>query len=260
MDLYRRKIDFMAGGKSFDGDDFTIEFDVPFSTSPNPDISEVVIYNLTNESISAIESKAYAILNAGYAGNIGNILSGRVESSSTEWRGMDKVTTVKVSDGGIEWRSARVQKTYAKNSKASYIMQDLAGIMGLEVAEITPAKDLTYQLGKTISGNVESALKQLAKDTQSKLYINKDKLYIRKEGKGTETGFLLKSDTGLLGSPEKKEVENKTMYNVKCLLQHEITTDSIIQIESRGLNGTYRVTEGSHRCAGNEFITEMVVI
>lgn len=265
MGLWLRQIELMAGSKSFNGDDFRIEFDVPFSTSKDPDIAEVSIYNLSKESISAIESKAYTILNVGYKGDIGNILSGKVESISTKWDKVDKITTIKVSDGGFEWRNTRIQKTYAKGSTAKYIMQDLSGLLGLEVAEVSPKNDITYQLGRTISGDVEKALKGLVADTDSKMYINKGKLYIRDKNKGTSIGFLLNSDTGLLGSPEKVEEENAkkkkvTKYNVKCLLNHKITTDSIIQIESRTVSGNYRVESGSHICNGSEFITEMVVV
>lgn len=265
MKLWIREIELMAGSKGFNGNDFTIEFSVPFSTSEDPDISEVKIYNLSNESISAIEAKAYTILNVGYKGDIGNILSGKIEEVSSDWDKVDKITTIKVSDGGFEWRRTRIQKTYAKGSTAKYIMQDLASLLGVEVVEIEPKKDITYQLGRTISGDVEKALKQLVKDTDSKMYIDKGKLYIRDKNKGNSIGFMLDSDSGLIGSPEKVEEENEKKekiikYNVKCLLNHKITTDSIIQIDSRTVKGSYRVEEGSHYCNGNDFITEMVVV
>lgn len=264
MKQWIRQIELTAGGKSFTGDKFTIEFRVPFSVSEDPDISEVVIYNLSKESIAAIKSKAYTILNVGYKGDIGNILSGKIEAVSSKWEKVDKITTIKVSDGGFEWRNTRIQKTYAPGSTARYIMQDLSSLLGLEVVEVNPKKDITYQLGRTISGSVEGALKQLVKDTESKMYIDKGKLYVRDKDKGTSIGFLLNSDTGLIGSPEKVEEENEKKqkiikYNVKCLLNHKITTDSIIQIESRTVNGNYRVESGSHYCNGSDFYTEMVV-
>lgn len=265
MKQWLRQIELTAGDKEFKGDDFTIEFRVPFSTSEDPDISEIMLYNVSKESIAAIQAKAYAVLNVGYKGDIGNILSGKVEEVSSKWYKVDKITTIKVSDGGFEWRNTRVQKTYAKGSTSKYIMQDLSSLLGLEVVEVSPKIDITYQLGRTISGGVEKALKQLVEDTDSKMYINKGKLYIRDKDKGTSIGFSLNSDTGLVGSPEKVEEENEKKekiikYNVKCLLNHKITTDSIIQIESRTVNGTYRVEEGSHYCNGSDFITEMVVI
>lgn len=260
MELYQRKIKFTAGGKEFDGDNFTIKFKIPFSTSENPDVSEIEIYNLSQDSIAAIENKAYAILNAGYKGDIGNILTGKVENTSTEWKGVDKITTITISDGGFEWRNTTIQKTYQAGTTAKYIMQELAGLLGLEVVEIEPKNNITYKLGRTISGNVEKVLEGLVEDTDSKMYISKGKLYIRDTEKGTETGFVLNSGSGLLGSPEKVIKDGTIKYNVKCLLNHKINTDSLIQIESNTASGTFRVAEGTHKCSENDFITEMVVM
>lgn len=262
MKLWLRKVQLTAGDKEFNGEDFEIDFSVPFSTSKDPDVSEVTIYNLSQSSIAAIKSKAYVILNAGYKGDVGNILSGKIEGIETVWEGVDKATKIKVSDGGFEWRNTRINKTYAPGSTAKYIMQDLSNLLGLEVVEVSPEKDITYQLGRTVSGHVETALKGLAKDTDSKMYISKGKLYIRNKGKGTQTGFLLNSDTGLIDSPERIEEEGKKgkkiiKYKIKCLLNHKISTDSIIKVESRTINGTYRVESGRHT---GDFITECTVI
>lgn len=262
MKFWIREINLKAGNKEFTNDNFEIDFRVPFSTSKEPDISEVMLYNLSKNSISSIESKAYAILNVGYKGDIGNILSGKIENINTEWQGVDKITTLKISDGGFAWRNSKMQKTYQAGSTAKYIMQDLAGVLGLEVAEINPKNNITYQLGKSISGSVEVALKQLVKDTDSKMYINKGRLYIRDANKGTVTGFLLNSDTGLIGSPERIEEENEKgkkviKYKINSLLNYKISTDSIIKVESKTINGTYRVESGVHT---GDFITEMVVV
>ena len=262
MKLWIREVNLKAGDKEFTGDKFDIDFRVPFSTKEEPDISEVKIFNLSQSTISSIESKAYVILNAGYKGDVGNILSGKIESINTEWQGVDKITTIKVSDGGFEWRDTKTQKTYQAGSTAKYIMNDLASMLGLEVAEISPKKDIVYQLGKSISGSVEAALRRLVKDTESKMYINKGRLYIRDKNKGTETGFLLNSEHGLIGSPEKIDEEdekgNKTIkYKVQSLLNHKISTDSLIQIESKTINGNYRVESGVHF---GDFTTEMIVV
>lgn len=262
MRFWIREVNLKAGDKEFTGDKFDIDFRVPFSTKEEPDISEIRIYNLSNSTIESIGAKAYVILNAGYKGDVGNILNGKIENISTVWEGVDKVTVLKVSDGGFEWRNATVNKTYKAGTKAKYIMADLASILGLEVGETSPKNDIEYKLGKSISGHVETALKQLVKDTGSKMYISKGRLYIRDKNKGTETGFLLNSDTGLIGSPEKIEEEdekgNKIIkYKVQSLLNHRISTDSLIQIESKTINGNYRVESGVHT---GDFITEMIVV
>lgn len=265
MKFWQRRIDLMIGGKSFknkkadNSEGFTINFNIPFSTTSNTDVSEIQIYNLSEDSISSIKNNSPVILNAGYKDNIGGILIGKVESADTKWSDLDKITTITISDGGLELRNIRIQKTYQANTTAKYIMQDLAGMLGLEVAEIEPKNDITYKLGRTVRGTVKNVLDSLVKDTDSKMYVNKGKLFIREDNKGTETGFVLNSKSGLIDSPEKVEEENEVKYNIKCLLNHKIQTDSLIKIESRTLNGTYRVIEGKHSASDSDFTTELVV-
>lgn len=275
-----RDIDVLAGGKKFQslGDNaLEIDFDIPFNDKEEPDVSEVTIYNLSEDSINEIKKQGYCIVNAGYRemGNKACVVSGDIEDVTTDWEGLDKVTKIKVSDGGKEWRQAKLNKTYAEGTKASLIMQDLCGVLGYEVVEIKPKEDITYKLGKTIKGYCSDSLKRLVKDTKSKMYINKKRITIRDEKKGNDIGFLLNTETGLVGNPslnkddsedktdlresekeKKKNKEEKKTWKVTCLLNAKIETDSIIKIESKTCNGQFRVVSGKHT---KDFNTELVV-
>lgn len=275
-----RDIDVLAGGKKFQslGDNaLEIDFDISFNDKEEPDVSEVTIYNLSEDSINEIKKQGYCIVNAGYRemGNKACVVSGDIEDVTTDWEGLDKVTKIKVSDGGKEWRKAKLNKTYAEGTKASLIMQDLCGVLGYEVVEINPKEDITYKLGKTIKGYCSDSLKRLVKDTKSKMYINKKRITIRDEKKGNDIGFLLNTETGLVGNPtlnkddsedktdlresekeKKKNKEEKKTWKVTCLLNAKIETDSIIKIESKNCNGQFRVVSGKHT---KDFNTELVV-
>lgn len=275
-----RDIDVLAGGKKFQSlgeNALEIDFDIPFNDKEEPDVSEVTIYNLSEDSINEIKKQGYCIVNAGYRemGNKACVVSGEIEDVTTDWEGLDKVTKIKVSDGGKEWRQAKLNKTYAEGTKASLIMQDLCGVLGYEVVEINPKEDITYKLGKTIKGYCSDNLKRLVKDTKSKMYINKKRITIRDEKKGNDIGFLLNSETGLVGNPtlnkddsgdktdlrnsekkKKKNKEEKKTWKVICLLNAKIETDSIIKIESKTCNGQFRVVSGKHT---KDFNTELVV-
>lgn len=275
-----RDIDVLAGGKKFQSlgeNALEIDFDIPFNDKEEPDVSEVTIYNLSEDSINEIKKQGYCIVNAGYRemGNKACVVSGDIEDVTTDWEGLDKVTKIKVSDGGKEWRKAKLNKTYAEGTKASLIMQDLCGVLGYEVVEIKPKEDITYKLGKTIKGYCSDSLKKLVKDTKSKMYINKKRITIRDEKKGNDIGFLLNSETGLVGNPtlnkddsgdktdlrnsekkKKKNKEEKKTWKVTCLLNAKIETDSIIKIESKTCNGQFRVVSGKHT---KDFNTELVV-
>lgn len=265
-----RDIEVLAGGKKFESlgkNGLDIDLDINFSDGKDPDVSEVTIYNLSDDSINQIKKDGYCIVNAGYKhmGNKGNVLSGDIEEVTTTWQGLDKETKIKVTDGGKKWRKAKISKTYKENTKASVIMRDVINIMGYEIVELKPKNDKVYKLGKTVNGFCSDILKMLVKDTESKMFVNKNRIIIRDQEKGTKTGFVLSPETGLIGSPtlnkddtgdkssdvdtdkgKKENKEEKKTWEVTCLLNPKIETDSVIQVKSKVLNGTFRVIKGKH--------------
>lgn len=251
-----RDIEVLAGGKKFESlgkNGLDIDLDINFSDGKDPDVSEVIIYNLSDDSINQIKKDGYCIVNAGYKhmGNKGNVLSGDIEEVTTTWQGLDKLTKIKVTDGGKSWRNSWISKTYKENTKASLIMRDIVNIMGYEIVEIKPKNDRVYKLGKAINGYCSDVLKILVKDTESKMFVNKNRITIRDQEKGTKTDFVLSPVTGLVGSPtmnrdntgDKKE---KITWEVRSLLNPKIETDSLIMIKSKVLDGKYRVIKGKH--------------
>lgn len=274
------EIEVLAGQKKFTNigeNALEIEFDVSFNDKKEPDVSTVTIYNLSDDTINDIKKDGCLYLNVGYKalGNKANILTGEIEDIETTWQGLDKMTKITVGDGSKSWRKAELNKTYANGTKASVIMTDLANIMGYEIVEINPKNDITYKLGKTIKGSASKSLTQLVKDTESKMFINKNRIVIRDQKKGYTTGFVLNADTGLVGLPtlnknesgdknsdvakekdKKKNKKTKKTWKVTCLLNPKIETDSVIKIESKVLNGTFRVISGKHT---KDFNTELEV-
>lgn len=265
-----RDIEVLAGGKKFESlgeNGLSIDFDINFSDGKEPDVSEVTIYNLSDDSINQIKKDGYCIVNAGYKklGNKGNILSGDIEEVTTTWQGLDKETKIKVTDGGKKRRKAKISKTYKEGTKASLIMRDVINVMGYEIVELKPKKDKVYKLGKTVNGFCSEVLKMLVKDTESKMFVNKNRITIRDQEKGFETGFVLSPESGLVGSPslnrdntgdkapdvstdkaKKENKEEKKTWEVRSLLNPKIETDSIIMIKSKVLDGKFRVIKGKH--------------
>lgn len=272
-----RQIEVIAGGKVFEsiGDNaLDIEFDVPFSDKNEPDVSTITIYNLSESSINSIEKQGTVSLTAGYRElhNMAEILSGQIENIKTEFKSLDKVTTITISDGAKSWRKTEFNNTYKNDTKASTIMKDLCDELGYPIAELKPKNDIIYPLGKTIKGVASKSLIQLAKDTKSKMFINKGRIVIRAEEEGYNSGILLNAESGLLDTPtlnenntgdqvDSAEAGNEKpaqkSWTVKCLLNPQIETDMIINIESRSINGAFRVKSGKH---SKDFITELEVV
>lgn len=269
MDLFNRIIDLKMGDLEFENSNinnpkgFDISFRIPFEAEDEPDVSEISIYNLKDETINSIRSKGYVILNAGYEGQVGNLLSGKIEHIDTIRRGLDKETRITVTDGGIEFRNSQINKTYKEDVNIKYIMNELALTAGFEVGEIDPVNNITFPLGKSVNGYIEPILKELAKSSGSKMYIKNNRIFIRDKDKGTETGFVLDSGSGLLDSPEiqreeKEDGQEVLKYRVKCYLNHNINKDSIVKVVSKDFQGFLRVESGEH--SGDSFETSFIGI
>ncbi len=262
MKLWNRQARLIIGGKMYSSDDIDIEFNVPFSTEKEPDMAEISIFNLSPESISSIQKGTKVVLMAGYANDIGMLCCGQVGKFSTTIENVDKKTTVKLASAIIPWQQEKIHKTYAENTTSKEILTDLVSIFGVSIGEMTPVKNVTYAKGRTVSGRVQDVIKSITRETESKFYIDKDRVYVRPYDKGTQTGFLLSGETGLLASPEKMEVsegdrKSRQGWKVKCLLNHNISVDSIIVLKSKTISGTFRVVKGVHT---GEWVTEMEVV
>lgn len=264
--FWKRRIEVIGGGRSFTNwkpnNTFEIDFRVPFDDSDEPNISTIEIYNLSKDSISAIKKGKNIILNAGYEGDIGTILQGTIESCHTRWEGVDKITKLTVGEGSEQWLKSYVSKSFKPGIKSSAILKDLAGQYGMELGDFQLQNDKIYPRGRSVSGMLQSVMRQIAKETGSKFHISNGKIYIRPWSAGNATGFRLTSDTGLIESPQPFEEEDsegdaKHGYKVKMMLNHRINVDSIIRIESRTVTGNFRVQKGTHY---GDFTTDVEVL
>lgn len=262
MILFDRQAVVVIGNKIYKSDEIDIEFNVPFSTKKEPNSTEISIYNLSPPSIASIKKGTKVSLSAGYNTNIGMLASGEVSDFITTVENVDKKTTMKLSTGITAWQDKKIQKTYAPGTTAKDIFSDLIPSFGVAIGELNPVINPTYSKGKTVSGRLKDIMIKLATETKSKFYLDKGRAYIRATDKGTETGFLLSGETGLLGTPEKTQISEdgekpKDGWSVKCLLNHNIGVDSLITIKSKSINGKFRVVSGTHT---SEWITNMKVI
>jgi hypothetical protein len=286
--FFDRKIELIVGELKLTND-FAMEFDVEFTDGPDVDMSEVVIYNLTNTTIHKLKEGATATLNAGYAGDYGKILSGKIKKVHSEWDGPEKKTTVTIADATDNWLVKKINKTYKKDITAKQILTDAIHAAGLKVGKMSLPTNKIYKGGKTVKGYVGKIIGDIVPDCNAKWHMSDGKVYVSGRNEGIETNILLSKDSGLIETPtpysktesykvnktkvtystvngkKKKKVEvdeedkSRTLngYRVKCLLNYRIKTDSIIHIKSLSANGKYRVAAGKHD--GSDFITELEV-
>lgn len=248
--------------------DMDVEFTVPFDDDTECNEAEIIIYNLSKATIGRLKTDEELTITAGYGSDTGVIFAGVISSVKSRWRDQDKVTTIKAIDD-IKLKERDVDSiSFKAGVKASYILKTLVGKLNLPIAVFKTRRDHTYTEAVTVSGGLMSSIKQYAEVCGVSAYINKRKVYVQHLSEGENLNFTVDADTGLIGSPEEftEEISNEdyteTVSGLKfsMLLEHRITTASIIALESRDFKGSYRVREGRHVGNETDFITEVTAI
>lgn len=227
---------------------------------------EVVIYNLSNTTISRLKKNATITIEAGFKGDTGVIFKGYISKRKTTYEGVDRKTTLKCLD--------RVKKknlkeiTYKKGTKASKILKDLLNKTGTPIAVFKIRRDYTYKDEQKVDGDLLENIKTYADVCGISVYVNKGKIYARHLKVGDNLNFTVQESTGMINTPTEYEEEitaekyKETIkgYEIEMLLQHRMTTGGIIKLKSKNAkDGKYRIRSGEHIFNSGEATTKIKV-
>lgn len=250
-----------TGDVTIDSETLDVEFTVPFDDDMEPNEAEIIVYNLSDNTIKQLKKDAAISIEAGYKGDTGVIFKGYISKVKTNRNDVDKVTTIyaldDIKDHTVE------SKSYAANTKASYILKELIDKTGIPVAVFSPRRDHTYKDSQTVDGDLMENIKKYAEVCGISVYVNKGQIYARYIKEGDNLNFEVSVDTGMIGSPSSYEeevtaedyTETVNGYEVDMLLQHRMSAGAIVKLTSKETNGTYRVCSGEHRFSPSEAVT-----
>ena len=265
--LYHHTVTIKIGDITIDNEELDCEFDIPFDDDTEADEAEIIVYNISHTTIQNIKRDAQISVTAGYGDDTGIIFSGIISKVRSYYSGNDRVTEIYAIDQAVLKERELKSKSYAKGTKASKILQDLISQVGIPVAVFAPKRDHTYKDKSTVDGGLMENIRKYAKVCGVSAYICKGQIYARHILDGDGLDFTLSSDTGLLSLSEFEEEQTAEDfkdtvkgYEMTMLLQHRITTASLIHVQSRNVTGVYRVREGSHTYDGTDFLTKVKAI
>lgn len=260
-----RMIRILTSDIELTNDILHIEFDVPFDDDTTANVSEIKIYNLSDDTYERIAKGAQLTLLAGYKGDVGIILQGEIVHRRKERTGADRATILRVIDGEGTTNKKEVEKSYKENTRSSAIINDIVKTIGLKVKEIKLPDDKLQKKGYNANGIGTDIIRRLAEDCGASFYMVRGHVYIRDIRLGDNVRFTLSSDTGLIGTPELftrtyQNTDNVDGYKVKALLQHQVTTAAILTLLSHNVSGQFRVIGGRHIATRYDFQTHFEVI
>ena len=264
MAFWIRAATLVIGSKKYTLGDMNFSFEVPFEDSDEPPVATVKVMNLSENTRAGIKKDDPVILNAGYEGDVGCILVGKVAGLKHKWSNVDWTTTITVQPCADEILGKMINKTYKENTTALVIVQDLLNIFGVEVGKCELSINMSYPRGRVCRGNLKQVLTDIVvSECKSRFIIRTTgQVYITKADDGINNGLTLTTATGLLRADEEKvAIAVETQSNSQktgedrddddhvsrsCLLNYGVATAEVVKIQSADLNGRFLVPKGKH--------------
>ena len=245
----------------------------------NPNAISIDVYNLSKDSRSLLEENATKnletgastiwnptthpptlIFNAGYGDNVKNLFVGDIARVVTKYVGADIITTIEAGDGEEAFAKARLDKSFAPGAKVGDVLDNIKKAMGLgEGKDKGVMRNDSFLNGIPLTGLARNHLDMIAQRQNLEWSIQNNTLQFLPRGQATdEDVVLLNGETGLIGVPTKTKVVNRSLIKsadgkdaqsgiqLLALLNPEIYPGRRIKVESKSVNGVFRVTKATY--------------
>lgn len=225
---------FDSNRDGLDLSELRIKFTVKRSDTVTPNVAEIRVYNLSEETAKVIRKEfTKVILQAGYEGNYGVIFQGNIKQvilgreSAT-----DTFIDIIAGDGDRAYNFAIVNATISAGSTPAD--QVSAAVKAMSPKGVTagymddmPTEKLPR--GKVMYGNARHYLSDAAQSTGKNWSIQDEKInIISKRSYLPGERVILTSKTGMIGTPK----QTNEGVNVRCLLNPLIKIASRIEIDN----------------------------
>jgi hypothetical protein len=254
MPLFNRRAVLQVAG--LDLSELRLAFDVTKDLRGRPNKAAITVYNLspdTRRLISDAKDRRVVLL-AGYETEQPHaIFVGALSRAEHKREGASWVTKIS-GDDGIS-RVSRVSASFGRGSAVDRVLKDVVsqitksgiGPGNTNRVAATLKNRAIGSAGLAVSGSADVALDGLLESLGLEWSVQDLQLQILERGKPRQTRAVVVSpDTGLVGVPEALE---KQRVRAKSLLSPGLDPGLVIRLESRDLQGFYRVD--SARYAGD---------
>ena len=263
MAFWIRAATLTIGSNKYDLDGMDFAFEIPFEDSDEPPVATVKVTNLSASTRNNIRKNDLVVLNAGYEGDVGCLLVGRVVGLKHKQSNVDWTSTLTVQPCADEILGRIINKTYTENIKASVMLRDLLNVFGVEIAKCELSVDTVYPRGRVCNGNLKQVLTDIVvSECKSRFIVRATgQIYITRAEDGINNGLLLTSANGLLRSDEEQvpipletkanaqktgEDRDEDTISRSCLLNYHVAAAEVVRVQSSDLNGKFLVSKGKH--------------
>jgi hypothetical protein len=241
--------------------DLDIRFRVERSLKRQPNRAEVVLHNLANRD-EFVSRPCRIRLEAGYEGAPRLLFVGDLRFASHRLEGTDWITQLQLGDGARAYSKAHVNRSYAKGTPIVTIIGDIAKAFGVPLPpEVASSPDLAARIatGEALNGAAADELTRLLEEYGYEWSFQNGRLQIIPADAVVPGSLrLLSQDTGMIGSPQvdppkivapqssKRAQPRSPKTTIKHVLYPEIAPGEKIEVQSRSMNGVFRVDVVTH--------------
>jgi len=224
-----------------------ISFDFTFDDKVKSNNGKISVYNIHKEARSFYQDQTNltVILNAGHNGSLSQIFTGDVKLVTTTKEGANTVTTFDCGDGFNLSKNVKISSSFDPGTAVKKMVEQMFTNLKAAGAEIMKgAADLftgNTKNGVTIQDTALNALNKICRSQNLEIKITNNVVEIIKlNGNIGNNAILLTPNTGLIGTPAKKDkgISFKSLIN-----EGRIFPGRVVKIESSSINGFFVVTK-----------------
>ena len=238
MRLYKRNVQVIIGSgeNALSIDSLYIEFEIKKALSGKPSEGFTNIYNLNDNSEAQIKETHERIqILGGYDGRRDLLYDGAIARIEKVKQRLNRIMAIAISGNGIKLTDAIFNKSYQGAVSVKQVVQDAIPSFGMDAIGLDkiPASNLN---DFAFTGRTADMLDRILNPLDVQWFENDGFIDISLRGESTETAFVLKAGTGLVGSPSLTDKG----VSYKALLNGRIKINGKVKIESRLVNGVYK--------------------
>lgn len=248
-----------------------MEFEVPFGNDSHPREAKCSLFNLTDETIEAIEMGQIVQVCAGYGHDTAVIFTGVIQKALTRFAGPDKITTLYAADGvspkmkgGGENlpQGEKLNLSYAAGLRASFLLEDLVARAGWPVGAMRLGKDFTFVSQVVLEGEINQCIERIARLCDAMAYIENGVLFVVERSGGPAGRIDLSVETGMIGDPEEFYEQDgaagqRRGVQVSMLLDYRAVPEAELVLTSKRGTRRYRIQTGRHTFDGLKMVTQV---
>jgi len=190
--------------------------------------------------------RVYLSLTAGYEGLMCQLFKGDVRRIKSTVESPDIITHVTAGEGEASLITARVNRSFARNTQPSVVARYIAEQLGVELGNaatmlqgIRLGAMTRYANGAVLSGNAARAMDVLCTSAGLEWSVQNNALQLTRVREAvSDAVVLLSPSTGMIGSPTR---DDHRLIKGKCFIQPDVLPGRLVRVESKFINATIRV-------------------